>query len=285
MRYTISHRTTYEYNDAVSVSHHLVRLHPRDSAHQRTLSYRLMSDPVPAVVEPHSDYFGNLVSFITIEGPHRQLSVSSECEIEVSPRPLLDPGATPSWESVRDLCQGDAYSVCGEACEYYYPSALVPVRPEFLSTPPRRSAGPPGPGSRHRLDGEDSRDFKFDAQANTVATPVEQVLRQRRGVCQDFAQLQIACFRSMGLSARYVSGYLETAPPPAGRNSPVPTRRMPGSSSGAAQPGGLTWTRPTTFCLANGISLSLGDETSMMLALSAASWSARAVISSVWRSM
>jgi transglutaminase-like putative cysteine protease len=215
VRYTISHRTAYEYNEAVSVSHHLVRLHPRDLAHQRTLSYRLMSDPVPAIVEPHTDYFGNLVSFITIEGPHRHLSVNSECEIEVVARSLPDPGGTASWESVRDLCQGDAYAVCGEACEYYYPSALVPVRPEFHEYA-AEAFGPSRPILEAGIDlmARIHRDFKFDPQATTVATPVEQVLRQRRGVCQDFAQLQIACFRSMGLSARYVSGYLETAPPP-----------------------------------------------------------------------
>jgi transglutaminase-like putative cysteine protease len=214
VRYTISHRTTYEYRDAVSVSHHLLRLHPRDSAHQRTLSYRLISDPVPAVVEPHTDYFGNLVSFITIEGPHRHLSVNSECEIEVSPKPLLDPGATPSWESVRDLCREHAYAVCGEACEYYFPSALVPVRPEFHEYA-AKAFGPGRPILEAGIDlmSRIHSDFKFDSQATTVATPVEQVLSQRRGVCQDFAQLQIACFRTMGLSARYVSGYLETAPP------------------------------------------------------------------------
>ena len=215
MRYAISHRTIYEYNDAVSVSHHLLRLQPRDSVSQRLLSYKLICDPSPAVLQPHTDYFGNQVSFVTIEGPHRQLSVDSECQIEVSPKVTPAPRATPPWENVRDLCGDDAYALCREACEFYFPSTLVQVRPEFREY--AASAFTPGrPILEAGIDlmAKIHADFKFDSQATTVATPVEQVLRQRRGVCQDFAQLQIACFRSMGLSARYVSGYLETVPPP-----------------------------------------------------------------------
>jgi transglutaminase-like putative cysteine protease len=214
VRYAISHRTTYGYHNSVSVSHHLLRLQPRSLPQQRTLTYELSSDPAPAVVETHPDYFGNLVSFVTIEGPHRQLAVTSHCEVEIVPKSVPDPSITPAWENVRDRCRDD-YANCGEACEYYYPSALVPLRPEFKdyavsSFPHDRPILEAGMDLMARIHA----DFQFDSQATTVATPVEHVFRQRRGVCQDFAHFQIACFRAVGLSARYVSGYLETVPPP-----------------------------------------------------------------------
>ena len=215
MRYSISHRTSYEYNDAVSVSHHLLRLKPRDLAYQQTLAYNLSSEPVPALLEAHSDYFGNQVSFMTIEGPHRQLTVTSQCEIEVQGKPAVDEASTPGWETVRDLCRGDVYSACGEASEYCFPSSLIAVRSEYHDyAAPRFAPGRPVLEAALELMDRIHSDFEFDTQATTVATPLEQAFRQRRGVCQDFAHLQIACFRTLGLPARYVSGYLETVPPP-----------------------------------------------------------------------
>lgn len=215
MRYAISHRTTYGYPDSVSVSHHLLRLQPRALSFQQTRAYALHSEPAPAVFETHPDYFGNPVSFITIEGPHRQFSVAANCEVEIGSKPIPDPAATPAWEFVRDLCREDDYSVCGDACEFFYASALVSVRSEFKDyVLPSFAEGRPILEAGIDLMARIHADFTFDPEATTVATPVEQVFRQRRGVCQDFAHLQIACFRALGLSARYVSGYLETVPPP-----------------------------------------------------------------------
>src|SRR5579863_4510149 len=105
MRYAISHKTTYEYNNLVSVSHHLIRLQPRDLPYQRTLNFQLNAEPLPALLDSHEDYFGNLVSFVTIEGPHRQLVVSSECQVEVLPKPAPVPASTPAWETAKELCR------------------------------------------------------------------------------------------------------------------------------------------------------------------------------------
>jgi transglutaminase-like putative cysteine protease len=215
VRYAISHRTTYQYDDAVSVSHHLLRLRPRDSAHQRTSSYNLRTEPAPTLLDFHQDYFGNTVTFITIEGPHRQMAVISECEVELEAKPLLDAAATPPWEDVRELCRGDVYGRGGEASEFCFSSTLIPLHPEFReyassAFAPGRPVLEAGIALMQKIKSE----FKFDPEATTVTTPVDQVFRQRRGVCQDFAHLQIACLRAMGLPARYVSGYLETVPPP-----------------------------------------------------------------------
>ena len=215
MRYAISHKTTYQYNNAVSVSHHAIRLKPRDQACQHTQRYHLTADPVPTLVGSHHDYFGNTVNLITVESPHSQLCVLSQCEVEVLPKTVPAPAATPAWEILRDLCRGDVYSSAAEALEFAFPSPLVALRPEFANY-----AAPAFTPSRPVLEAAVDlmqcihNDFKFDAQATTVATPLEQVFRARRGVCQDFAQLQIACLRALGLPARYVSGYLETLPPP-----------------------------------------------------------------------
>jgi transglutaminase-like putative cysteine protease len=166
-------------------------------------------------MDSHQDYFGNYVSFVTIEGPHRELSFTSHCEVDLLPKPPIEPAAGPAWETVRDMCRGDVYGASGEACEYCLPSTLVPLRPDFkVYAAPVFSPGRPVLEASIDLTARIHQDFSFDTQATTLATPLEQVFRQRRGVCQDFAHLQIACLRAMGLPARYVSGYLETVPPP-----------------------------------------------------------------------
>jgi transglutaminase-like putative cysteine protease len=214
VRYYITHQTSYEYHEAVSVSHHLGRLRPRESAFQSTLEFSLTSDPRSAVLNSYEDYFGNTVSFITIEGPHRQLMIASRCRVDVKEKPLPRSAETPHWESVRAHCRGDVYETCGEACEFSFPSTFTPIRPEFLDyASPSFTTGRPVLEAGIDLMQRIHSDFKFDRTATTVATPLEQVLRQRRGVCQDFAHLQIACFRAVGLPARYISGYLETVPP------------------------------------------------------------------------
>lgn len=214
MRYAVSHKTIYHYNNAVSVSHHLIRLTPRQLAHQRLLNHQMRTEPTPAVMDSHCDYFGNIVNFVTIEGPHRQLSVHSECEINVVSKPTVRPETTPAWETVRELCRGDSYNSAGNTCEFAFASPLIPLKPEFaqyaaLAFPAGKPVLEAGVDLMNRI----YKDFEFDPESTTVATPIEQVFRQRRGVCQDFAQLQIACLRALGLPARYVSGYLETLPP------------------------------------------------------------------------
>jgi transglutaminase-like putative cysteine protease len=215
VRYQVKHHTTYEYDHPVAGSHHLLRLTPRPRPGQVTVAHELRIDPEPAVIVARQDYFGNTSTFITLEVAHERLNVTASATVEVTRRQLPAPPSTPSWESIRDrsrstLTDPDARA----ASEFAFSSPYAPARPEFLayaslSFPNQCPVLVAAADLMRRVHAE----FKFDTRATTVATPLEQVLRQRRGVCQDFAHFQIACLRSLGLPARYVSGYLETLPP------------------------------------------------------------------------
>lgn len=214
MTYDITHSTTYNYRDTVSVSHHVVRLTPRQMGHQRCLSHELEIHPRPAIAKSHVDYFGNEVTFLTVEGAHRKLVVTSKGRVAVTRRSSPLPAETPAWESVREACRGTQQGPGLEASEFLFDSPLVKANDD-LQDYASVSFCKERPMLEAVLDltARIHRDFKFDPQATTIATPLEEVFKNRRGVCQDFAQLQIGCLRSLGLPARYVSGYLETDPP------------------------------------------------------------------------
>ena len=214
MVYEVTHTTGYEYTDPVSVSYHMLRLHPRQLARQSCARHDLHIEPRPILTKTHLDYFGNQLSFVTIEGPHRELAVVSRSQVELQRAAAL-PLVTSPWEAVRDLFRGDQPPGPVDACEFVYGSPLVRPQPEFADYA-QASFSPGRPVLEAVLDltARIHRDFKFSPKATTVATPLEQVFKTRRGVCQDFAQLEIACLRSLGIPARYVSGYIETQPPP-----------------------------------------------------------------------
>jgi transglutaminase-like putative cysteine protease len=213
--FDITHTTTYDYQSPVTVAHHLLRLAPRRLPRQFRLAHAVFLEPSAASSSNHTDYFGNEVAFVIIEGAHRRLRVTARSRVAVGAAFIPEAAETPSWESVRGLCRRDLSAPVLEASEFTFASPLVP-----LDAPFAEYARQSFPAQRAILDAvldltaRIHRDFKFDATATTVATPLAQVLEQRRGVCQDFAHLQIACLRALGLPARYVSGYLETAPPP-----------------------------------------------------------------------
>jgi|SRR5579871_900247 len=228
MRYTISHTTVYEYSDKVSVSHHLARLRPRQFATQRCLKYERKITPSPATHREHDDYFGNAVTFFAIHEPHEQLMVRTHSEVEVSTPKMPTANETLPWEAVRDGFAGELLTEDLAAYEFTFDSTLIQTNPKFAAYA-RESFSPRRPFLEGVIDLTDRihHDFTFDPKATSVATPVNQVFESRRGVCQDFAQLEIACLRSLGLPARYVSGYLETKPPP-GRP------RLPGADASHA---------------------------------------------------
>ncbi len=213
--FEISHVTTYEYRSPVTVGHHLLRLSPRTLPRQIPISHEISIDPVPAALSRRKDYFGNEVTFVTLEGAHRRLVISARSRVGIAPSFIPEAAETPGWESVRTLCDSDRSVPALEATEFTFASPLVPREPQFFAY-----AEESFPADRPILDAvlDLSRrihaDFKFDPTATTVSTPLQQVMDQRRGVCQDFAHLLIACLRSLGLPARYISGYLETLPPP-----------------------------------------------------------------------
>src|SRR5882724_1707239 len=215
MRYEITHRTSYTYAIDVSVSHHVARLAPRTLPHQQCFAHELTIDPSPALVTQREDYYGNRATFFSVAGAHRTLVVTARSRVELLPRENSDAASTPPWETVRDLFRRHDAAPGTNTQEFIFPSAMIPRLPELAVY-----AGESFFAKRPLLEAVldlTSRiyfDFKFDPKATTVATPLEQVIKHRRGVCQDFAHFQIGCLRAMGLPARYVSGYMETVPPP-----------------------------------------------------------------------
>lgn len=211
--YTVEHETRYAYTAPVSQSWQLAHLTPRLLPWQRLVAHTLLIDPAPDERHDAVDSFGNSVTHFGLHGAHRVLRVRMRCEVQVGPRPPVaeSPG---SWEQVRDAVRQPPQQGELVAALMSEPTALVP-----LSEGARRYAAASLAAGRdwfealsdlmHRIHA----DFEFDPGATTVSTRVDEVLQQRRGVCQDFAHLMLACLRGHGLPARYVSGYLLTDPP------------------------------------------------------------------------
>lgn len=215
MKYHLVHRTKYTYEGSVTVSHHLARLAPRTLPGQRCPWHELEIRPAPVGRGVHLDAFGNTTAYFEVEGKHGALEVIARSLVEVSPSRRTDPAATPPWEQVRDSCHAEKLTPGSEAGAFRFASPLVPAGADFAAfAKPDFPAGRPVLAAAAALGARIFREFRFDPRATEVSTPVAEVLRKRAGVCQDFAHLMLACLRSLGLPARYVSGYLETAPPP-----------------------------------------------------------------------
>lgn len=215
MKYRVRHRSRYSYARQVQLSYHALHLRPRQTAHQHVLRASISTDPGPATLSEGADYFGNDLDLLTVTEPHLRLTVDLDAVVEVAFPP--PPDATPGWEQVRDLLRAARGPELSAAAEFTYPSALA-TADEAIA---RYAAASFAPG-REMLDGAREltarihRDFAFDPEATSISTPLAETMRMRRGVCQDFAQIQIAGLRSLGLAARYVSGYIRNdrgAPP------------------------------------------------------------------------
>src|SRR5512147_61725 len=213
MKYAVRHLTRYRYADVVSSSQHDLHVLPRELPRQRCLQAKLEIRPAPIVYRERVDYFGNRAAHVVLATPHTELEALAESVVEVD-------GATPprpeddlTWEeAVRALAQPQAEL---SAQEMTFPSPFASPWPAVYDyAAPSFSPDRPLLAACVDLMARIHRDFAYDPRATTVATPLDEVLRKRRGVCQDFAHLMIACLRSLGLSARYVSGYLVTTPPP-----------------------------------------------------------------------
>lgn len=211
MQYIITHKTRYDYGEVVPECYNLVRLAPRELDTQHTHSHELTVTPTPDERSWRVDYFGNPVEHFEIHSPHINLTVTAREHVEIHPRPKLAVEETVPWESVAN----DSLLNQIDVGEFRYASRHI--RPSrMLAEYARRSftANRPIAEAAMDLTTRIFTDFKFDPEATTVSTPVEEVFEKKAGVCQDFAHLQLACFRSLNLPARYVSGYLRTIPPP-----------------------------------------------------------------------
>ena len=215
MTYRIQHITKYEYVEAVSLCQNIAHLTPCDDDRQSCESSEIRVDPEPAVTVDRLDYFGNIATYFTVQEPHRELKVTAHHLVAVGPAPYGSNQPTPAWEQVRDRLSGDLSSDWLNAYQFAFDSRAAYQRSEFADYA-ARSFTPGRPILEAALDltRRIHGDFVYDPRATTVATPVWEVFENRRGVCQDFAHFEISCLRSLGLPAKYVSGYLSTVPPP-----------------------------------------------------------------------
>lgn len=214
MIYDIRHLTLYEYGSTVTFSHCALRLLPTDGPGQTTLSSELCITPAPAQTIERMCFFGNRLTFLTIETAHRKLIVEANTSIAIDRSESLNIGETPAFEMVREEAFASASLDKESPAHFLHPSRLAP-RFEPASDYARESfsAGRPVLEGAKELMRRIKADFKYDTKATVVSTPLSEAFGKRRGVCQDFAHIMIAGLRGIGLPAAYISGYIRTIPP------------------------------------------------------------------------
>lgn len=215
MFYSVVHQTCYSYSNPVALCHNEARLLPRSTTWQTCQQSEFKVTPKPAILEKRHDFFGNQVVYFAVQDIHKQLEVQVATHIEVNKRPFSESSPSVGWEDTVQQLNQDADPVILEARQFALPSPFV--KPSHVLQEYAHESFLPGRtvlAATLHLTRRIYNEFTFDPHFTTVATPLSEVFENRRGVCQDFAHLAIGCLRSVGLAARYVSGYLETLPPP-----------------------------------------------------------------------
>ena len=217
MNFRVSHRTRYVYSEPVSLCHNELRLVPRTLPHQQVAGAKITVTPMPSGLREREDFFGNRVCYFAVQQPHDELSVTVTSIVRVldGPERGMLPPESGAWEAGREELRAPGAPDALDASQFVFDSPLVSASAELAayalpSFPPKRPILLAAQDLMTRIFYE----FNFRPGFTTVSTPLTEVLKHRSGVCQDFAHLAIGCFRSMGLAARYVSGYIETLPPP-----------------------------------------------------------------------
>ena len=212
----VVHETRYDYTPAVENAHHVVHLKPASNARQELVSHHLHIDPAPAQQREVVDVYGNLSTFFSFQSAHDRLRVVAESVVSTMPAWNADElPASPSWERVREHFRYHAAAAWDPAAEFLFASPYVPrddafaefARPSFAPDRPLAEAA-------KALMQHIHRSMLYESLSTEVNTPALKAMEQRKGVCQDFAHIMVACCRAMGLPARYVSGYLLTHPAP-----------------------------------------------------------------------
>ncbi len=218
MRYLLRHTTHYQYSGAVTLSHNEARILPRVLPWQDCSNTQLVITPIPDRMRERTDFFGNRVVYFSIESLHESLDVTVTSEIVTHPRASADIFSSISWEQAAEELRHDPRQTNRDALDarlYVLDSPFIFQSPGLADY--ARSSFPPGRNlvdAVLELNQRIFSEFTYDPEFTTLATPLQDVLASKRGVCQDFAHLGIGCLRSLGLAARYVSGYMETLPPP-----------------------------------------------------------------------
>jgi len=209
----ITHETCYHYQPAVETAQHVAYLQPATHAGQNLLSHALVIQPQPAQQRDMPDVYGNVRCFFSLQVPHEELTVVAQSL--VSTRSHDVPTSTMPWEQQRDRLRYQAGAPFDAATEFVFASPFVPRHAEFAAY--ARPSFTPGASLLEVAVDLMERihdDFTYQSQSTQINTPALEALAQRKGVCQDFAHIMLACLRTLGLPARYVSGYLLTEPAP-----------------------------------------------------------------------
>ncbi len=216
MRYKIKHTTEYAYQDIVSTGHNRLCLVPLTISEQTCISCDIKISPTPNELTYRTDFFGNTLLFISVYKEHTQLEIVSESVIDIQHRFSADRAFSSLilWNQVKETIRANG-EIYADVAQYMLPSNHVPssnsIKNFALDCFPEGATLWNGCLS---LMQKIYSSLEFKPGFTTVNTPVEAVLKSRKGVCQDFAHLMISCLRNIGLPARYVSGYIETMPPP-----------------------------------------------------------------------
>lgn len=214
----VLHTTTYRYHGSVDMAQHMVHLSPVDTPCQQVQAHTLRITPEPAARSQTTDVFGNQRTFFSLQAPHETLVVEADSLVETcEPKPLPATAAwqAHTWERVRNHFRYRVNAPYDAASEFLFASPHVPRDDAFAAfARPAFQPGLPVLEAARALMTRIHTELKYETASTEVNTPALQALKQGKGVCQDFAHIMIGCLRSLGLPARYVSGYLLTRPPP-----------------------------------------------------------------------
>jgi transglutaminase-like putative cysteine protease len=225
MKLRITHQTRYDYAPAVSLAQHIAFIQPRNTLCQHLLDYALHIAPEPALRSSSSDVFGNVRQYFALQNAHQQLDITAYSTVKTQASIAPQPSSI-AWESVRDRLS--ATSPYDAATEFSFASPHVPCDPAFAKFASASfSPGRPLADGVHDLMRRIHHELVYESQSTHVNTPALVALEQRKGVCQDFAHIMLAALRTLGLSARYVSGYVLN------QNTPMTTRLIGGDASHA----------------------------------------------------
>ena len=212
MRYQVVHKTQYEYARPVGTSYQLLHLTPRPFRRQSVYSNQLLIEPTPDSFEQREDYFGNPVTDIVIRSRHETLNITSQAQVDVNVDEGILLDLSPPWEQVAAAMAAPIDTEAWNAARFCFASPRVALDSTYSYANAILASGMPFLRAVESLTKRIYEGFDYQGGVTDVFTPVAEVLRARTGVCQDFAHLAIACLRTFGLPARYISGYLFTRP-------------------------------------------------------------------------
>lgn len=231
--YLVDHLTRYSYAKPVTRNYGRAHVEPRATPHQRVLSHEVTVDPAPARLTAHTDFYGNSSTYLLVDEQHERLEVRSRAHVTVSERRYPAEALSRPWEHGLPEHWGPMHT--GGSIDFTQPSPRITSSPAVREIAaevftPQRPLG----ASLGALTALIHSEFTYDSEATTVTSTLEEVLAARHGVCQDFSHVGVAVAREVGLAARYVSGYLRTAPAAEGALGTEPVDQMIGSAASHA---------------------------------------------------